>query len=249
MTDKLLNYSEKYNCIFVRIARCATSSICKALDISGGHYTYSELQLMLPKNILKKAVIFTVVRNPWDRVVSLFKFRITRGWDTSHFENEEVYLINWLQKDSIKADFNLYQDLQQFPYWAVGRPDREVPGVVKYIINYDHLEFVWKNSLPGILGVSNLPDLLEINTAQQILERTECDVDLIKYEENTDNSSSPHYTTFYKNKGDVEYIGELFWTEINWLNWKFDTISNWAVGKMPMFDDDFGNFIPIVMRK
>tara|TARA_B100000959_G_C14789307_1_gene544895 strand:- start:48 stop:797 length:750 start_codon:yes stop_codon:yes gene_type:complete len=227
MTDKLLNYSEKYNCIFVRIPRCATSSICKALDISGGHYTYSELQLMLPKTILKKAVIFTVARNSWDRVVSLFKFRISRGHDIIFFGKEKLRMIDWLKRDVTVHDVFNYIDLQQFPYWSVGRPDREVPGVVKYIINYDHLELAWKKYLPKILGVSNLPDLPKINTSQQIFDSNK---ENITYEgKRGDDGMFPNYTKFYASQEEIDYVGNLFRTEVSWFNWKFGIMQEWVI--------------------
>jgi len=251
VTDKLVNYSEKYNCIFVRIPRTATSSICKALDITGHHYTYSELQLMLPKTILKKAVIFTVARNPWDRVVSLFKFRISRGHDMisdldkSNFKQiilgklpglqenllgkEKLRMIDWLKRDVTVHDVFNYIDLQQFPYWSVGRPDRGrgVAAHVQCIINYDYLELAWKKYLPKILGVSNLPDLPKINTSQQIFDSNK---ENIKYEgKRGDDGMFPNYTKFYASQEEIDYVGNLFRTEVSWFNWKFGIIQEWVI--------------------
>ena len=243
MIDRWTNlpsYSEKYNCIFVRIPRSATSSICKALDITGDHHPYSELQLMLPKTKFKKAVVFTVARNPWDRVVSIFKFRISRGHDNLFFKkfeklNKKVYLIDWLKNYNIvhSSHSRIYFWLQQFPYWSVGRPDRGrgVEETVKYVINYDHLELVWKKYLPTILGVSNLPDLPKLNTSQQRFDSSEEDIKL----QSEYDGILPDYTKFYASQEEIDYVGDLFRTEISWFDWKFGTTEDWVIynGSLP----------------
>ncbi len=235
----LPSYSEKYNCIFVRIPRCATSSICKALDITGDHHPYSELQLMLPKSILKKAVVFTVARNPWDRVVSLFKFRMSKGHDTLFFKefeklNKKITMIDWLKNDNIvhSSLSRIYFWLQQFPYWSVGRPGRGsgIAENVHYVINYDHLELAWKKYLPKILGVSNLPDLHKINTSQQIFNSgTPPGKENLNWEDiRGGDGTFPNYTKFYANQEEIDYVGNLFRTEVSWFNWKFGVTQDWV---------------------
>ena len=129
----------------------------------------------------------------------------------------------------------IYFWLQQFPYWSVGRSDRGrgVKEAVKYVINYDYLELVWKKYLPAILGVSNLPDLPKLNTSQQRFDSSEED---IKYEGKLgDDGLLPDYTKFYASQEEIDYVGDLFRTEISWFDWKFGNTQDWVIynGSLP----------------
>ncbi len=67
-----MNISDKYKCIFVHIPKAAGTSIKDILELPGrGHPPWSYFMENFPDewgNYTK----FTVVRNPWDRVVSAY---------------------------------------------------------------------------------------------------------------------------------------------------------------------------------
>lgn len=72
-------FSEKYNIFFIHIPKNAGSSVVITLDIPksgahGSHRTYKELRSELGTT-LDRFPSFAIVRNPWDRMVSIFKYR------------------------------------------------------------------------------------------------------------------------------------------------------------------------------
>ena len=62
--------------LFIHIPKCAGTSITKSLegrmDLPAGHYSASTYQKVLENGIYTKLHKFTVVRNPWDRLVSAY---------------------------------------------------------------------------------------------------------------------------------------------------------------------------------
>ena len=67
-----VNYSEKYNCIFIHIPKTAGSSIAQLLGLSGSsHLTYSELLQTRFYQNHPELPAFAVVRDPLSRFISL----------------------------------------------------------------------------------------------------------------------------------------------------------------------------------
>lgn len=67
--------SHKHRCIFINIPKCASVSIMNALDMKlvtppHWHCSWSDSRQVLGKEILDSYFKFSIVRNPWDRVVS-----------------------------------------------------------------------------------------------------------------------------------------------------------------------------------
>jgi hypothetical protein len=96
--------------IFVHIPKCAGVSINKTLfgNLAGGHTTLEQyLTVFEPQNLLNYFK-FTIVRNPWDRVVSAYFFLQQGGmnrWDKEFYELElkkystfEQFVCEWLVK-------------------------------------------------------------------------------------------------------------------------------------------------------
>ena len=85
-----MNISDKYELIFFHLAKCAGKSVVNALEIKNNGKTnkksgiYNSVALGLDYFYFNKTIYpekwqnykkFTIVRNPWDRVVSLYHFR------------------------------------------------------------------------------------------------------------------------------------------------------------------------------
>lgn len=66
--------SEKHNCIFIHIAKTGGTSIRKVLgkDDKTSHATVKEYIEMLGKGKYERMFSFTIVRNPWDKMVSAY---------------------------------------------------------------------------------------------------------------------------------------------------------------------------------
>tara|TARA_A100001391_G_scaffold49606_2_gene29970 strand:+ start:6985 stop:7632 length:648 start_codon:yes stop_codon:yes gene_type:complete len=71
--------SHKHKFIFLHIPKCAGTSIGEKLNSHFDElWTYSGFKIHhddLTEDILKEYFVFTIVRNPWDRLYSQYKFR------------------------------------------------------------------------------------------------------------------------------------------------------------------------------
>jgi chondroitin 4-sulfotransferase 11 len=73
MSD-ISNVSHKLRCIFVHIPKTAGTSIKKAFDMPGpGHWPWYYYAENYPE-LWRQYTTFAVVRNPWDRMVSAYRF-------------------------------------------------------------------------------------------------------------------------------------------------------------------------------
>lgn len=99
--------------IFVHIPKCAGVSVNKTLfgDLAGGHTTLDEYtNIFEPKNLINYFK-FTIVRNPWDRLVSAYFFLKNGGFgekdrtwfkqELKEFSNFESFVKNWVNRDNI----------------------------------------------------------------------------------------------------------------------------------------------------
>jgi hypothetical protein len=69
-----LNISDRFKCIFIHIPRTAGTSIKGALEMQGrGHPLWQYYYLVYPEQ-WDSYFKFTVVRNPWDRMVSAYHY-------------------------------------------------------------------------------------------------------------------------------------------------------------------------------
>jgi len=104
-------------CIFVHVPRVAGTSINRALyGRTLGHYSAADIRRRFP-DLYERSFVFAFVRNPWDRVLSAYRFAV-RGrtesmgmrnpiqYQIREFETFERFLFEWLAKrDTCKSDF------------------------------------------------------------------------------------------------------------------------------------------------
>jgi hypothetical protein len=99
--------------LFIHIPKCAGISVSTALygNLSGGHTTLDEyIRIFEPRNILSYFK-FTIVRNPWDRLVSAFHFlkgggfgEADRAWaeaELGRHEDFDGFVRGWLNASNI----------------------------------------------------------------------------------------------------------------------------------------------------
>jgi hypothetical protein len=99
--------------IFIHIPKCAGVSINKALfdSLAGGHATLDEYLNIFEPRCIQSYFTFTIVRNPWDRLVSAYFFLKKGGMnlqDKTWFEENLIYYAdfddfvkNWVNKTNI----------------------------------------------------------------------------------------------------------------------------------------------------
>ncbi len=99
--------------IFVHVPKCAGVSVSKALygNLAGGHTTLDGyLNIFEPTEVFSYFK-FTIVRNPWDRLVSAFHFLKADGlkdkdknWsehELKNFDNFDDFVKAWVNEDNI----------------------------------------------------------------------------------------------------------------------------------------------------
>tara|TARA_B100001778_G_C18481019_1_gene580334 strand:- start:125 stop:1000 length:876 start_codon:yes stop_codon:yes gene_type:complete len=129
----MYNLSKKYNLVFLHLAKNAGKSICNSLQIKKSKLQEFNQTTLLGDDIRKSYIDnkssafawenltkFTVVRNPWDRMVSLYHFRKQENdllmrkhesWEPIKGDSsqEDWSFKKWLLNDEVKlstADIN-----------------------------------------------------------------------------------------------------------------------------------------------
>jgi hypothetical protein len=105
---------DEHHCIFVHIPKCAGVSVCRSLfgNLAGGHTPIQKYQLIFSPTEFSNYFKFTIVRNPWDRVVSAFLFlkgggmnnEYDRNWAARYladFDDFNSFARGWLTKKNI----------------------------------------------------------------------------------------------------------------------------------------------------
>ena len=158
--NALLNAFISQKAIFVHIPKTAGISLIKSIygeNIdSGGHRKITHLSKLMPGSI-NDYFTFTIVRNPWDRLYSAYKF-LNKGGINQHDENAfrlhlssidsfEDFVMNWLHEDNLKHIIHFYPQS-----WFLKNNDEKVEldfiGRFEYL-NSDFAEIANK------MGVNN----------------------------------------------------------------------------------------------
>lgn len=99
--------------IFVHIPKCAGISLNRAIfgNLAGGHRTLEEYLTVFEPKCINEYFKFTIVRNPWDRLVSAYFFlkkggvsNENRVWfekELSGFAGFDDFIRNWIDEENI----------------------------------------------------------------------------------------------------------------------------------------------------
>jgi hypothetical protein len=144
------------NCVYIHIPKAAGTSLNKAIyGRTLGHYTAYEIQSSFP-TLFRKAFVFSFVRNPWDRILSAYRFAKVGKTDSMgmyrpeqyqipEFENFERFLFEWLVKQDLNRADYVFQPQSKFVFGK----DKEL--LVDYIGKVENLDANIKH-VESVLG-------------------------------------------------------------------------------------------------
>ncbi len=104
---------DKHAAIFVHIPKCAGISLNNTLfgNLAGGHRTFDDYLTVFEAESIISYFKFTIVRNPWDRLVSAYFFlkkggfnQRDKAWfdkELGHYDDFEEFVKKWLSRENI----------------------------------------------------------------------------------------------------------------------------------------------------
>jgi hypothetical protein len=101
--------------IFIHIPKCAGHALQKSLFGKRlfGHQTIRQYQVALPRNVYREAWKFTVTRDPWERIVSAWRFLKAGGYNANDANYFVANLSQFATFDHFVNDWLVHQDLNQ----------------------------------------------------------------------------------------------------------------------------------------
>lgn len=140
-----LEPADRLNCIFVHIPKCAGVSVSRALFgcLGGGHTSLEDYQRIYSPREYAGKYKFTIVRNPWDRLVSAFLFLRAGGFNEEDrlfandhlqaFDSFETFVAQWVNSKNIMQYPHFYPQLS---FISVNRR----PPKLDFIGRFEQLE-------------------------------------------------------------------------------------------------------------
>ena len=115
ISDELKRRISELGCIFIHIPKCAGNAVQKSLfgEVVFGHQTIRQYQVALPKVTYQNAWKFTIVRDPFERVVSAWRFLKAGGLHKHDADYFAENLSRYASFDHFVNDWLVYQDLDQ----------------------------------------------------------------------------------------------------------------------------------------
>jgi hypothetical protein len=190
--------------IFVHVPKCAGISVNRSLfgNLAGGHTTLEQyLTVFEPKHILNYFK-FTIVRNPWDRVVSAYFFLQQGGfnkWDKQFYDDElakydsfDAFVSEWL---TVPENLTKHHHFRMQSDYILDKYNKVTLDFIGYLENIDQdFDYISKK-----IGVRTpLPK---------------------------SNASSRSSYTHYYNETTKEIIAQTYKTDIELLGYNFDNSS------------------------
>jgi len=162
---KRLIYSLKYRhfdrFVFIHINKTGGSSVEEALKIPRSHRTALEQIEKIGEETWNKKLTFTIVRNPWDKVVSHYHFRVKTN--QTRLRDKPIAFKEWVKRTYGRQDPSYYDSPKMFmPQidWITDENDELLVDEILYFEDLDK-EF---NGIQKKLGMNApLPHMKKSN--------------------------------------------------------------------------------------
>jgi hypothetical protein len=160
---------DKLKCIFVHIPKAAGVSVNRTLygNMGGSHTTVKAYSLVFSKRDFDRYFKFTIVRNPYHRIISAFSFlekgglhendmKIFKSIDYK-FSNINDFILNYLNKDNI---YMIRHFIPQFEFVMINSKIQ-----VDMVLKFENID----DEFPVVLKRIGLFDkrLLKLNSSRE----------------------------------------------------------------------------------
>ena len=187
--------------LFVHIPKCGGNSFVYSLgfDEGIGHLGVTDFVLTIPHEKFKSLYKFTIVRNPWDRLVSAYFFLKHGGWGEGDAQ--------WF-----KHNLSLYNDFESFVMEWLSPKNAMLHG----------------HFTPQYKYLTNNNNCLLIDKFYKLESLTELDIDLERYLKKPMSSTVKNtsvretdYRTYFTNNM-IEKVYRIYQKDINLFNYKYE---------------------------
>lgn len=192
----------KHKCIFIHIPRCAGTSIESAIVgrdwwniCKEQKHIYASVAKRIYHKYWEEYFKFTIIRNPWDRVVSLSKYSWFYG---VHIRNEQVNLNQYIKKfPEGEIDPRCELPLPDEPHIGSSVYANYMNEELDYIGEFENLHEDWKYIQDAIGCNKQLP-----------------------HAEKNKRSNCKHYTEYYDSHT-RQLVASKYATDIDIFNYTF----------------------------
>lgn len=140
----LINTSLKKQYIFIHINKTGGSSIEKALgDAQQIHFSAYALKNYLGTQVFNSKFKFAFVRNPYDRIVSQYHYRLQNN--QTNIKDKAISFKDWVRKCYVEQDEEYYNYPAMFQSQVDWLTDRDGKLIVDFIGKFENFEEDFKH--------------------------------------------------------------------------------------------------------
>ncbi len=147
--------------IFIHINKTGGSSVEKALNIPFEHKTALEKIEEIGQKNWDRKFTFTVIRNPWDKVVSHYHYRVETN--KTNLRNNPIEFKEWVKRTYGNQDDFYYNNPKMFMPQTNWIMDNNGNILVDEIIHFENLESEFNKILEKLGKNTTLPHVKKSN--------------------------------------------------------------------------------------
>lgn len=138
VTRNQVRYRYFDNFIFIHINKTGGSSVAWALKLPFEHLTAAEKMAMVGRKRWEQCLTFTIVRNPWDKVVSQYHYRLKTN--QTEMSDIPIPFNEWVQRAFGEQDPLYYDFPKMFMTQTEWLADTDGRILVDEIVRFENLD-------------------------------------------------------------------------------------------------------------
>lgn len=143
--------------IFIHINKTGGSSVTKALNIPFEHKTAIEKIEEIGQKRWNRKLTFTIIRNPWDKVVSHYHYRVQRNHND--LRNKPIEFKDWVKHTYGNQDTFYYDAPKMFMPQIDWIADEKDEILVDEVIHFEYLASEFDDLLKKLGVKRTLPHM------------------------------------------------------------------------------------------